>query len=118
MLAGCLPIIIAPSATIMYVTLVLFSIGNTVCGIGNLPMYTDHMPSDKFMATVVSMAVFQFTISSIFGPALGGWVVELGGNDYSLIWVLTLGLMFLGALLTLPIKFGEAHKEAEVTTTA
>lgn len=118
MLAGCLLIVIAPSSTMMYVTLVVFSIGYTLCAIGDMPMYTDHMPSDKFMATVVSMQVFQFTISSIFGPVVGGSVVEAGGNDYSLIWILTLGLMFAGALLTLPIRFGEAHKEVEAPTVA
>jgi len=71
-------------------------------------------PSDKFMATVISMQYFITTLSAVFGPNISGWMVELGGNNYAIIWLLTFGLMFIATLLVIPIKFGEPHKEAQM----
>jgi MFS family permease len=81
-------------------------------------MWVDHMPSDKFMATIMSMQYFTTTLSAVIGPNVSGWIVQAGGNDYALIWPVSFGFMLVSVLLSFPIKFGEAHKEAEVTTTA
>lgn len=115
---ACLLMVVSPSTTMIYVTLLVISTGATIAGIGNMPMWVDHMPSDKFMATIMSMQYFTTTLSAVIGPNISGWIVQAGGNDYALIWPVTFGFMLVSVLLTLPIKFGEAHKEAEVTATA
>jgi len=115
---ACLLMVMSPSTMMIYITLLVISTGATLAGIGNMPMWVDHMPSDKFMATIMSMQYFTTTLSAVIGPNVSGWIVQAGGNDYSLIWPVSFGFMLVSLLLTFPVKFGEAHKEVEVTATA
>jgi len=92
--------------------MVVTAIGWIMANVGQSPMMADHAPTDTYLATFISLLTIVSTLSNIIGPNIGGWVVELSGNDYNMIWWLVAGSFILATIFMLPVTHGEARKEA------
>lgn len=117
MAAGSVLLTIIPNPTLLMVMMILFAVGWILANVGQTPMMAEHAPTDSYLATFISMLGIIATISNIVGPNLGGWVVQLFGNNYTAIWPVIAISFVLAIIFMIPVTHGEARKE-EVEPTA
>lgn len=94
--------------------LILFTgIGWAAVNVNVEPMMLDASGSDSVLGTIVGLRQLVVTLGFVVGPILGGGLVELMGSDYRFIWLEMAVFFFLGLLMMLPVKKGEARKATE-----
>lgn len=65
----------------------------------------------RHMGTLFGLTLFSHQIGAFFGAWLGGVALEYGG-DYSWMWYADMGLAVAAALVNLPIREAQLHKQA------
>lgn len=100
-----------PNLTFTFIAVSIFALGWIFSNISHVPMMLDHSPSEKLLGTFLSIVFFTSTISLIIGPILGGWLVGLFGNNYSVIWLMIASFFGLAILSLVFVTRGEAKKE-------
>lgn len=85
-----------------------FGIAWSLININSLPMVVD-MTDWAHIGTFTGLYYLFSTTAAIIGPIMYGWIVQLSGNNYSLIMLLS-PIFFIFALLSIAgVKRGEAH---------
>ncbi len=79
-------------------------------------MLLDSAPDDTLLGTYNGLLVFAKTAGFIFGPMIGGFVVEKFGNNYNNIWLVMVVFMVLSIIAILPAKRGEIRQEEHTAT--
>ena len=78
--------------------------------INSLPMVVD-MTTDSHIGTFTGLYYLASTMAAILGPNLNGWIVQLSGNNYSLMMLISPLFMLAAFIMMLGVKRGEAKKE-------
>ena len=80
--------------------------------INSLPMVVD-MTDDIRIGTYTGLYYLFLTMAAILGPNINGWLVELAGNDFSVIMYIGPVFMVLALISMIGVRRGEAKVEIE-----
>jgi len=75
------------------------------------PMMLDSAPSDAFLGTYSAILQVARTLGFVVSPVLGGWVIQMAGSNYNMIWLVMAGAQLLALLALIPVQSGEAKQE-------
>jgi MFS-type transporter involved in bile tolerance (Atg22 family) len=75
--------------------------------INSLPMVVD-LTVPARIGTFTGLYYLFSTLSNIAGPNVNGWIIQLSGNNYSLIMVVAPVFMAIALVLMLGVRRGEA----------
>jgi Na+/melibiose symporter-like transporter len=76
--------------------------------INSLPMVVD-MTEAARIGTFTGLYYLFSTFSAIAGPNINGWLIELTGNNYNMVMVISPLFMLVALWLMWGVKRGEAH---------
>ncbi|MBM3123815.1 MAG: SLC45 family MFS transporter [Chloroflexi bacterium] len=93
--------------TLAGVLLTLGGIGWACININSLPMIVD-LTNAARLGTFTGLYYLFSTLSAIVGPNVNGWAIQLTGNNYNIIMVLSPIFMALALWFMLGVKRGEA----------
>ena len=71
----------------------------------------DSAPSDAFLGTYSAILQVARTLGFVVSPVLGGWVIQMAGSNYNMIWLVMAGAQLLALLALIPVQSGEAKQE-------
>jgi len=80
--------------------------------INSLPMVVD-MTSDSHIGTFTGLYYLSSTMAAIIGPNLNGWIVQLSGNNYSLMMLFSPIFMLAAFIMMTGVKRGEAKVDSK-----
>jgi MFS family permease len=80
----------------------------SLVNINSLPMVVDTSPSEASLGTYTGLYYVAGTLAAVVGPILNGWVIDLTGNNYNMIFLVTPGFFVLAVLCMLGVTKGEA----------
>ena len=95
---------------IVGVILMFAGIAWAFININSLPMVVD-MTEDILIGTYTGLYYLFSTMAAILGPNINGWLVELAGNDYSVIMYIGPIFMLLALVMMAGVTRGEAKME-------
>ena len=81
--------------------------------INSLPMVVDISASDADLGVYTGLYYIASQLAAVVGPTLNGYIVEWGGGDYNLIFVVTPAFFALAILCMLGVTKGEAKTTLE-----
>jgi len=99
------------NATLIWPVMAIGGIGWALVNINSLPMVVDISASDADLGTYTGLYYIASQLAAVVGPIINGYIVEWGGGDYNLIFVVTPAFFLLAILCMLGVTKGEA-KEA------
>ena len=99
------------NATLIWAVMAVGGIGWALVNINSLPMVVDISVSDADLGTYTGLYYIASQLAAVAGPTINGYIVEWGGGDYNLIFVVTPAFFALAILCMLRVTKGEA-KEA------
>jgi MFS family permease len=99
------------NATLIWPVMAIGGIGWALVNINSLPMVVDIAASDADLGTYTGLYYIASQLAAVVGPIINGYIVEWGGGDYNLIFVVTPAFFLLAILCMLGVTKGEA-KEA------
>jgi maltose/moltooligosaccharide transporter len=73
------------------------------------PMVLDSAPSDALLGTYSAILQVARTLGFVVSPILGGWIIQLAGSNYNVIWLVMAMAQLLALLVLLPVTRGEAR---------
>lgn len=82
--------------------------------INSLPMVVD-LTDAVHIGTYTGLYYLFSTLAAILGPNVNGWVVELAGQDYSVIMFIGPVFMLLALLMIIGVRKGEAETAPEIS---
>ncbi|MCJ7622342.1 MAG: MFS transporter [Anaerolineaceae bacterium] len=97
---------------IVGVILMFAGIGWAFININSLPMVVD-MTDNARVGTYTGLYYFASTFAAIAGPNIFGGIVQLGGNNYNLLMIVSPIFMVLAFIMMLGIRRGEAKVEED-----
>jgi MFS family permease len=78
--------------------------------INSLPMVVDISASDADLGTYTGLYYIASQLAAVAGPVINGAIVERGGGDYNLIFLVTPAFFVLAILCMLGVTKGEAKE--------
>ena len=87
--------------------LMVIGIGWALININSLPMVVDMTDSNR-IGTYTGLYYMFSTLAAISGPMLYGLIVQLSGNQYNLLMMISPIALIAAAVLTFGVKRGEA----------
>lgn len=96
--------------TLAGVLLIFGGIGWSFVNINSLPMVVDLTGAAR-IGTFTGLYYLFSTLSAIAGPNLNGWAVQLAGNNYNIIMIISPVFMAIALWLMLGVRRGEAKAE-------
>jgi maltose/moltooligosaccharide transporter len=84
----------------------------SLVNINSLPMVVDISTSEEVMGTYTGLYYVAGTLAAVAGPILNGWVIDLTGRNYNMIFLVTPGFFLLAILSMLGVTKGEAKESA------
>ena len=80
----------------------------SLVNINSLPMVVDISTSEEVLGTYTGLYYVAGTLAAVVGPILNGWVIDLTGQNYNMIFLVTPGFFVLAILCMLGVTKGEA----------
>ena len=71
-------------------------------------MVVDTAASDADLGTYTGLYYIASQLAAFVGPTVNGYIVQWGGNDYNLIFLVTPAFFLLAILCMLNVTQGEA----------
>ena len=71
-------------------------------------MVVDISSSDADLGTYTGLYYIASQLAAVAGPVINGYIVEQGGGDFNLIFLVTPAFFLLAILLMLGVTKGEA----------
>lgn len=93
--------------TLAGVLLIFCGIAWALVNINSLPMVVD-LTSTARIGTFTGLYYLFSTFSAIIGPNINGWAIQLTGNNYNIIMIISPVFMMLAFWLMMGVKKGEA----------
>jgi len=87
--------------------------GWALVNINSLPMVVDISASDADLGVYTGLYYIASQLAAVVGPMLNGYIVQWGGGDYNLIFVVTPAFFVLAILCMLGVTKGEAKTALE-----
>ena len=84
----------------------------TLVNINSLPTVVDISASDADLGVYTGLYYIASQLAAVAGPTINGYIVEWGGGEHDLIFLVTPAFFALAILCMLGVKKGEAKKEA------
>jgi maltose/moltooligosaccharide transporter len=94
--------------TLAGVFLILAGTGWAFININSLPMIVD-LTTTARIGTFTGLYYLFSTFSAIIGPNVNGWAIQLTGNNYNIIMIISPVFMLIALWLILGVKHGEAQ---------
>lgn len=82
----------------------------SLVNINSLPMVVDIPTSEEVLGTYTGLYYVAGTLAAVVGPILNGWVIDLTGRNYNMIFLVTPGFFVLAILCMLGVTKGEAKQ--------
>ncbi len=112
--AGLLVAFFLPSLPVIIAILVVGGIAWAGININGLPMVLDTSTTESMMGTYSGLYFVAATLAATLGPILNGWIIDLTGRNYNMIFIVC-PVFFLLAFLTLSfVTQGESKDKTEV----
>jgi Na+/melibiose symporter-like transporter len=89
------------------IILMFTGIAWALININSLPMVVD-MSDDAHIGTYTGLYYLFSTLAAIFGPILYGWIIQLSGNQYNMVMVVSPIFTILAFLTMIFVHRGEA----------
>lgn len=90
--------------------LMISGVAWALININSLPMVVD-MTILARVGTFTGLYYLFSTLSAIAGPNINGLAIQLTGNNYNIIWILSPMFMFIALLMMVGVRRGEAVTE-------
>jgi MFS family permease len=98
------------NATLIWPIMAIGGMGWALVNINSLPMVVDTAASDADLGTYTGLYYIASQLAAVAGPIINGHIVEWGGGDYNLIFVVTPAFFLLAILCMLGVTQGEAKR--------
>ena len=98
------------SASLIWAVMAIGGVGWALVNINSLPMVVDTAASDADLGTYTGLYYIASQLAAVAGPTINGYIVEWGGGDYNLIFVVTPAFFLLAILCMLRVTEGEAKQ--------
>jgi MFS family permease len=108
-------LMIAFFVPVVPVVIALLAVGGlawSLVNINSLPMVIDISPSEDVLGTYTGLYYIAGTLAAVVGPILNGWVIDLTGRNYNMIFLVTPAFFVLAILCMLGVNKGEAKEAA------
>jgi len=95
--------------------IVLLAIGGfawALVNINGLPMVLDTSTTEDMMGTFTGLYFIAATLAGTLGPIFNGWIIDLTGGNYNMIFIVCPAFFAAGFLLMLGVSKGEAKEDA------
>jgi len=99
------------NATLVWPIIAIGGMGWALVNINSLPMVVDISASDADLGTYTGLYYIASQLAAIAGPAINGYIVEWGGGNYNLIFLVTPAFFLLAILCMLGVTKGEAKPQ-------
>ena len=103
LLAAFLPYVAAIAALLF-----LGGIAWSLVNINSLPMIVDLAPNDGALGTYTGLYYISGTLAAIVGPILNGWIIDLTGKNYNMIFFVAPVFLVIAMLCMWFVTRGEA----------
>jgi MFS family permease len=97
-----------PITAIMIVLMALGGLAWALIDINAFPMVLDAAPGAD--GTTTGIYFLATTLAAVAGPVLNGWLIDLSGRDYSMIFLIGPAFFLLSFVFMLGVRHGEAHR--------
>ena len=97
------------SALLIWPVMAIGGLGWALVNINSLPMVVDIAASDADLGTYTGLYYIASQLAAVAGPTINGYIVEWGGGNYNLIFLVTPAFFLLAILCMLNVTRGEAH---------
>jgi len=94
---------------VISVFLMAAGIAWSLININSLPMVVD-MTTTARLGTYTGLYYLFSTLSAIVGPNVNGWMIQLTGNNYNAVMLISPFFMLVAFLLMAGVRRGEASK--------
>jgi MFS family permease len=98
------------STALIWAVMAIGGVGWALVNINSLPMVVDTAASDADLGTYTGLYYIASQLAAVAGPTINGYIVEWGGGDYNLIFVVTPAFFLLAILCMLGVTKGEAKE--------
>ena len=98
------------SALLIWPVMAIGGLGWALVNINSLPMVVDIAASDADLGTYTGLYYIASQLAAVAGPTINGYIVEWGGGNYNLIFLVTPAFFLLAILCMLNVTRGEAHE--------
>lgn len=98
--AGLLAAFLLPSIPVIVGIMFVGGIAWAAININGLPMVLDTSTTEALMGTYSGLYFVAATLAATLGPILNGWIIDLTGRNYSMIFIVC-PVFFILAFLTL-----------------
>jgi maltose/moltooligosaccharide transporter len=96
-------------ARLIWVVLGIGGAGWALVNINSLPMVIDTAETDADVGTYTGFYYIASQLAAVAGPMINGYIVEWGGGDYNLIFIVTPLFFLLAIRCMLGVTRGEAR---------
>lgn len=97
-----------PLVPAVIVLLIFAGIAWAFVNINGLPMVLDISDSEELMGTYTGLYFIAATLAATLGPILNGWIIDLAGRNYNMIFVVSPVAFSLAVVCMLGVTRGEA----------
>jgi MFS family permease len=94
--------------TLIWPIMGIGGLGWALVNINSLPMVVDTAASDADLGTYTGFYYLASQLAAVAGPTINGFIVQWGGGDYNLIFLVTPAFFLLAILCMLGVTRGEA----------
>jgi len=101
-----------PVVPVIVALLAVGGVAWSLVNINSLPMVLDISTSETVLGTYTGLYYVAGTLAAVVGPILNGWVIDLTGQNYNMIFLVTPGFFVLAILCMLGVTKGEAKQAA------
>ncbi|HIQ00828.1 MAG TPA: MFS transporter [Anaerolineales bacterium] len=102
----------APIVPVVIGLLALGGVAWSLVNINSLPMVVDISTSEEVLGTYTGLYYVAGTLAAVVGPILNGWVIDMTGRNYNMIFLVTPAFFVLAILCMLGVTKGEAKEIA------
>ncbi len=99
------------NATLIWVVLIVGGIAWALININSLPMVVDTAASNADLGTYTGLYYLASQLAAVVGPITNGYIVEWGGGDYNLIFLVAPAFFLIAFLCMLGVTRGEAVEQ-------
>jgi len=97
-----------PIIAVMIVLMALGGLAWALIDINAFPMVLDAAPGAD--GTTTGIYFIATTLAAVAGPILNGWLIDLSGRNYSMIFLIGPAFFLLSFVFMLRVRHGEAHR--------
>jgi maltose/moltooligosaccharide transporter len=97
-------LVIAFFTPVVPVVVALLAVGGlawSLVNINSLPMVVDISPSEETLGTYTGLYYIAGTLAAVVGPILNGWVIDMAGSNYNMIFLVAPAFFVLAILCML-----------------